>query len=125
VASEPRAPATGRDVGEWIRLALDGFPGRYGILTRLLARGLFLRPMLRHAVIRQRLPAPRYLKPAVAVDDRAGFERLRVAIARTEAHTGGLHSHPALGRLSAAQWLGFHLWHCEHHLGYFWPRTGE
>src|SRR5690349_8705952 len=106
-----------------LETTLDGFPRRMAWPVRLLARWLFLPTILRHGVIRVRLPSPAYLLPPDAADEPVAVARLRTAVARFEAHSGAMHLSPAFGRLSREQWRELHLWHCEHHLSFLKPRS--
>lgn len=58
------------------------------------------------------------LKPPEHVDLQEQFDRLTTAIDQFDQHQGPFPPHPVLGRLTAVQWTGFHLRHCEHHLSF-------
>lgn len=58
------------------------------------------------------------LKPPTDLDLQEQYKRLLRAIERFELHSGPFPSHPVLGSLTASEWLGFHLRHCEHHLSF-------
>ncbi len=106
-----------------LEMSLDGFPSRMPWPVRLVARWFVLGRLLRHRVLRRRVPAPSYLLPPRASDDRKGVERLQKALARVDAHTGSLQPSPVFGTLSASEWREVHLWHCEHHLSFLVPRA--
>jgi hypothetical protein len=106
-----------------LEMTLDGFPRAMAWPVRVLARWLFLPTILRHGVLRVRLPSPAYLLPPDAPDERGAVEHLRAAAARFEGHSGDMQLSPAFGRLSPQQWRELHLWHCEHHLSFLRPRS--
>jgi hypothetical protein len=104
-----------------IEKSLDGYPRMLPAPARWLIRWLYFKKIQRHEPLRRRVPAPKYLMPADCVEDRAGAERLKAALARLKAHAGPLHSSPVFGRLTTEEWLHVHLWHCEHHLSFLHP----
>jgi hypothetical protein len=108
-----------------VEMSIDGFPTRpYAWPVRKVMRWLFLGRIQRHAVFRRRIPAPTFILPPDAADDRAGLERLRRATERFEAWGGPMQPSPVFGPLTAAEWRELHLWHCEHHLSFLHPRSG-
>jgi hypothetical protein len=109
-------------LGKAIGNSLDGYPSSLPLPMRILARWLFLGKMLRHQQSERRFPTPPYMAPRDAMDDRAGLQELRSAMKRLKEHSGDLQPHPAFGRMTPAQWLEFHLWHCEHHLSFLLPK---
>jgi hypothetical protein len=107
-----------------VAMSLDGFPTLYVWPVRLVARWFVLPRILRHKVFRRRVPAPKFLLPADAVDDRAAIERFRAVVDRFAQHTGPLHPSPIFGTLGRDEWREVHLWHCEHHFSFLHPRPG-
>jgi hypothetical protein len=101
--------------------SLDGFPSKSPLPFRVLARWVALPSILKHRQFKRRFPAPPYLEPPAAQDDRGALERLRAAISRLKGHAGELQTHPVFGRLTRSQWQELHLWHCEHHLSFLTP----
>jgi hypothetical protein len=101
--------------------SLDGFPSKAPLPFRILARWVALGSILKHKQTKRRFPAPSYLEPPDAQDDRAAVERLRAAVSRLKGHTGELQTHPVFGKLTPTQWQEVHLWHGEHHLSYLTP----
>jgi hypothetical protein len=101
--------------------SLDGFPSLMPWPVRVVARWFVLKRVLRHVPFRRTIAAPAYLLPPDTNDDRAGLERLHVAIGRLKGHAGEMQPSPVFGRLSADEWREVHLWHCEHHLGFLRP----
>jgi hypothetical protein len=106
-----------------MEMSLDGFPSRFPWPVRLVARWFALGKILKHRVFRRRFPAPRYMRPPAAAEDRVALERLRAAVGRLKGHAGAMQPSPIFGRLSPEQWREVHLWHCEHHLSFLLPRT--
>jgi hypothetical protein len=106
-----------------IEQSMDGYPSLLPAPVRWLIRWMALGKILRHEVITRKVPAPPYMRPADGVEDRAGVERLRAAVARFNAHAGPLHPSPAFGKLTREQWREVHVWHSEHHLSHLHPRT--
>src|SRR4051812_6434609 len=74
-----------------IALSLDGFPSLLPWPVRALAHWIVLPRLLRHQVVRRRVPAPKFLLPSDSSDDRAALERLRNVIDRFRRHIGPLH----------------------------------
>ena len=106
-----------------MNLSIDGFPSKFPWPMRVVARWLYLRPILAHRVFRKRMPAPKYLLPLEMADDAAGVERLRGAIRRFAGHPGPFAASPVFGDLTSEQWREVHLWHCEHHLSFLLPKS--
>ncbi len=104
-----------------IGLSLDGFPSLFPWPVRVLARWFVLPRLMRHQVVRRRVPAPKFLLPTDSQDDRTAVERLRAVVDRFRRHTGPLHPSPLLGTLSPEEWREVHLWHCEHHFSFLLP----
>jgi hypothetical protein len=102
--------------------SLDGFPSKAPWPVRLIARWFVLGRILKHRPLNRRFPAPNYLQPADAAEDRAGLERLTAAIQRLKGHSGTMHEHPVFGRVSPGEWREIHLWHSEHHIGFLTPK---
>ena len=105
-----------------ITMSIDGFPSRFPWPMRVVARWLYLKPILAHHVFRKRLPAPKYVLPADTTDDAVGVERLRAAIQRFGSHPGPFAPSPVFGDLTPEQWREIHLWHCEHHFSFLLPK---
>ncbi|MEM8734573.1 MAG: DUF1569 domain-containing protein [Planctomycetota bacterium] len=92
----------------------------------------FIRPM-RWIVTRYRfppmLPIPSSAKQELTPPADANFEeqkiRLLGAIRQFEQFAEEHPAHPVLGQLTRAEWIGFHLRHCEHHLAFLETRTGK
>ncbi len=103
--------------------SLDGFPELKPLPFRVLARWVALGAILKHRQSNRRFPAPSYLLPTDAADDRAGLDRLRSAVGRLKAHAGPMHMHPVFGNVTPEQWREIHLWHSEHHLSYLRPKA--
>ena len=135
IAETERLLGTGYDrVGVWslgqicehmalvVTMSMDGFPSKFPWPMRVVARWLYLRPILAHRVFRKRLPAPKYLLPSEMADDASGVERLRGAVRRFGAHPGPFAPSPVFGDLTPEQWREIHLWHCEHHLSFLLPK---
>lgn len=107
-----------------IERSMDGFPSLMPAPVRWLVRWLALGKVLRHERIHRAVPAPKYLMPADQVEDQAGVNRLRAAVARFQRHPGPWHPSPIFGELTPDQWREVHLWHSEHHLSFLQPRSG-
>jgi hypothetical protein len=103
--------------------SLDGFPDKMPLPFRVLARWVALGGILKHRQTNRKFPAPAYLQPPDAADDRAGLDRLRSAVGRLKGHAGPMQVHPAFGKVTPEQWREIHLWHSEHHLSYLSPRA--
>jgi hypothetical protein len=103
--------------------SLDGFPKMLPAPVRWIIRWLKWKQIMRHEPMSQRISAPGYLMPPDAVDDRAGIDRLKAAVARLKGNTGPMHPSPAFGKLTNDEWREVHLWHSEHHLSYLQPRS--
>jgi hypothetical protein len=102
--------------------SLDGFPSMMPWPMRMAARWIALGGILKHKQSSRKFPAPKYLLPADAEEDRAALQRFQAVVARLKAHSGELQLHPVFGHLKPAQWVDLHLWHCEHHLSYLVPK---
>jgi hypothetical protein len=61
------------------------------------------------------------LNPPAGVELSVAVQELEAALARYQAHTGSLQSHPLFGRLSRRQWDRMHCFHCAHHLSFALP----
>jgi hypothetical protein len=105
--------------------SLDGFPSAMPLPMRILARWVALGGILKHKQHQRRFPAPPYLMPPDAEEDRDGLEKLRTALSRLKDHSGDLRPHPVFGRLTPQQWLDLHLWHSEHHLSFLIPKKAQ
>lgn len=101
----------------------DGFPMMMPAPIRWLITWIAWKKVLRHEQINRAVPAPKWLQPPDQIEDRAGVERLKAAIARYHKHTGPLHPSPVFGKMSADDWRAVHLWHSEHHLSFLHPRV--
>jgi hypothetical protein len=94
-------------------------PPGYSRTARLMARPF--RFLLIRGWFPQGLPIPAaiadQLAPPADADEQQQRTRLLAAIDAFEQHTGPLPPHPVLGPLSRDEWIGFHLRHCQLHLG--------
>ena len=106
-------------LGNALNYSRDGFPVMKPWFTRQVARTLCLRRILARKVTRLRFPAP--IPTDYEGTDQEGVRRLREGLERF--HQPDLHfaEHTILGTLTPAQWLQFHLWHCEHHFSFLIP----
>ncbi|GJM26433.1 MAG: hypothetical protein DHS20C16_28480 [Phycisphaerae bacterium] len=105
-----------------LECALDGFPTRWPLPMRLIARWLVLPKMLRHEPTKLKVKAPAFAKQEEPVDDAVGVERLRKAIGRFSAPDAEYVDHLVFGKLTPDQWKHQQLWHCEHHLSFLIPK---
>ncbi len=112
----------GHHLAAVITMSMDGFPWYLPWPLTALARWWSLGAILRHEVFRQRIPAPKFLRPPDAVEDSEGVEKFAAAAARLNTFAGKLHPSPIFGTLTREQWLEVHLWHAEHHLSFLLPK---
>jgi len=109
--------------------SIEGVPPGYPAIVRWMVRPF------RGFVIGVRfppwLPIPaavaHKLRPPADANLADQFVRLQQAIRQFEAFEGEHPPHPVLGSLSRSEWVGFHLRHCQHHLGFIVsdePRSG-
>ena len=98
--------------------SLEALPAGYPRLVRLMVRPF------RWVVIRFRFPpllpipnsARSKLEPPADTVFSVQQNHLLQAIEQFESFSGTHPPHPVLGELSRAEWTGFHLRHCAHHL---------
>lgn len=103
--------------------SLDGYPSRLPAPVRWLLRWLLLKKVLRHDVLNRKVDAPKWLMPPDTVEDRAGVEHLKAAVARYKEFRGTPHPSPVFGPLTYDQCREVHVWHSEHHLSFLKPQT--
>ena len=127
IGSEERETQGGWTLGQiYYHLAaafeasVEGLPPGYHRMVRLI-----LRPM-KSFVIKVRfppwLPIPQSiafkLAPPAKVCCSEQYDRLLAAIVAFEKHHESHPPHPVLGSLTKQEWIGFHLRHSQHHLGF-------
>jgi len=100
--------------------SLEGLPPGYPKIIRLLVRPF--RWILTSYRFPPWMPIPGTAKFKLQPEDGLDFEqqksRLLQSIDAFEDRDAKRYPHPVLGSLSFAQWTGFHLRHCEHHLSF-------
>jgi hypothetical protein len=100
------------------RLIQEGDPGiRLEPLPEAVRRRFLRRERFPDGV---EIPHPA-LRPPAGLDDRAGADALRAALARFAAAEDPFPPHPSLGPLTRDEWARFHCLHCGHHLGFAVP----
>jgi hypothetical protein len=108
-------------LAQTVERSMDGFTSMLPAPVRWLIRWLVFQKVQRHEPLFRRVEAPKYLRPGDSVEDRAGVERLKAALARLTAHDAPMHPSPVFGKMTNAEWREVHLWHCEHHLSFLHP----
>lgn len=106
-------------LGKAFLYSCEGFPQIWPRPIQSILRRLFLEELLSRKQTRWRFPAP--IKVDLDVADPDGVASLLEGIERFHRHSPSLAPHPCLGALAREQWVQFHLWHCEHHLGFLLP----
>lgn len=107
-----------------IEASMDGFSVGVPWWFRLGAP-VARRMVLGWGVMPAGAPAPKAWVASEPVNDSAGLDRLRGAVARYVAWDQPLHASPALGRLTRAQWDRLHCVHAGHHFGFLVPRRTD
>ncbi|MGL4550069.1 MAG: DUF1569 domain-containing protein [Gemmataceae bacterium] len=103
-------------------MARAGFPWYVPWPLYLPVRWLALPSVLRRDVFTVRLSGPKFAAPPDAVEDRAGVERLRAALAALDGSAERFFPSPIFGPLTREQWRQVTLWHLEHHLSFLVPK---
>jgi hypothetical protein len=118
-----------RPVGNWtlaqackhladtFHASMNGIPLGKGRLRRFFLGRKILDWTLRNG-IPSGVTVDEKLTPPSGCDVETSLRELDAAIARYQAHRGGLKPHPIFGRLNRADWDRLHLFHCAHHLSF-------
>lgn len=104
--------------------SVDGFkdPPPFWIpIAKPYLRMFVLPTILRGGVIRARASAPKSTLPSANADDEIRLAELEQAIARISDENCKFVASPIFGTLTPQEWRKFHLWHCQHHLGFLLP----
>lgn len=109
----------GDHLGRAMIYSCEGFPRMWPWPARWIARRLALKSILARQISTFRFPAP--ISVNLHITDQDGVACLLQGIQRYQAFDESLKPHVVLGPLSRAEWLQFHLWHCEHHFSFLIP----
>jgi hypothetical protein len=118
-------------LADWMRFPLDGFP-KSPLPVRLMlwaARNTIgrreLRKLLESKSMTSGNPTLRDTVPAPGGDEDAAVERLRMAVAQFQSHTGPLYPSPIFGQIDRETLTQLQLIHCAHHLSFLVPKKPQ
>ena len=100
--------------------SVEGLPPGYPSIIRLAIRPF--RRLVTEKKFPRWIPIPAAIRhkldPPNDAEAAEQYQRLLRSIDQFSSHDGDFPPHPVLGPLSAQEWLGFHIRHCQHHLSF-------